>query len=101
MKKTVVLLLAAVCLSFTGCSGNLETLVQDPAFRNYEKEMDAAEKAYLNKEISYAEYLERRREIEEEYARDVQPEREAVSASDPLTDDPMEDSTRDHNETLR
>jgi len=95
MKNLIVFFLAVGLLGFAGCADNLETLIQDDAFHEYEQKLDSVEKAYLDKQITYAEYLEQRREIEDEYARDVQPEREAVSDSGRIINNPMKDDSAD------
>ena len=65
-------------LVLTGCADKLQgylddpgTLLQDPHFMEYQESLDRAESQYLRKEITYAEYLDRKNRLDEKYAQDV------------------------------
>ena len=49
-----------------------KTLLEDPLSVEHQQALDDLEKEYLHQNITYAEYLERKKQIEEDYARDVQ-----------------------------
>jgi hypothetical protein len=79
MKKYYPLL---ALLLIVGCASGAEkiqgyldsprTLLRDPHFEIYEAKRSELEKSYLHKEIDYTEYLERKGELDNDYARDVQ-----------------------------
>lgn len=77
MKKYVFILL---CLFFIGCAGSdfesvmdhPHRLVQDPHFAQYQSKRDQLESQYLHKEITYAEYKERQKELEAKYEYEVE-----------------------------
>ena len=74
MKKAVVTLLLLVMI---GCSSEKVqsylsdpgTLLQDPLSVNHQKALDELEGAYLRKEMTYAEYLQKKKQLEEDYSR--------------------------------
>lgn len=78
--KIVVLLFAFYL--FAGCSYGTEkikqyvddpkSLLEDPLSVSHQQAMDDLESSYLRKKITYAEYLEKKKELEEDYTREVQ-----------------------------
>lgn len=75
MKK---ILIVVFMFLFFGCTKEeLKTFVKDPHYAKSQEELDALEKSYLNKEISYAVYLERKNELEGNYDNEVK-ERENI-----------------------
>ena len=54
------------------------TILQDPGFANYQQKLDDLEKQYLQKKITYAEYLEQKNKIEEDYAKEVQKQKNSL-----------------------
>lgn len=48
------------------------TIVQDPHFGNYKEKLDALEKQYLEKEITYAQYLEQKTALDDQYNKEVE-----------------------------
>ena len=48
------------------------TLLEDPLTVEHKEAMTDLERAYLNDKISYGEYLEKKRLLEEDYAKEVQ-----------------------------
>jgi hypothetical protein len=54
------------------------TVLKDPDFSNYQQKLDDLEKQYLDKKITYAEYLERKKKIEEDYAQKTQEQKNAI-----------------------
>ena len=72
------LLLAGLLL--TGCStqyGQLPAILEDPAFAAYQDKQDALEGRYLRKEMTYAQYLEEKKRLDDQYSKGVQ-SRQAV-----------------------
>ena len=76
MKKV---LLSCLVFVFLGCSYEMETyikkpgtILKDPLTVDYRQEMNDLERAYLRKEMTYAQYLDRKNELEESYAMRVQ-----------------------------
>lgn len=64
-----------------GCSAGKEkletyidepgTILKDPNFTSYKEESDALEKQYLRKKITYAEYLDKKKELDDNYAKEA------------------------------
>ena len=85
MKKIIIGVLA---LFLAGCSAvqekietysdEPENLVKDPHFADYKTRLDELESSYLKKKISYAEYLERKKEIDEQYNKEVKERTEKI-----------------------
>jgi len=75
MKKSLLLLCALVLF---GCSygqdylKNPSSFIRDPHFTEYKNNRDELESSYLNKEITYAEYIEQKNKIDEQYSKEVQ-----------------------------
>ena len=77
MKKMIIFILAVGLL---GCSygkqhveymlDNPPGVLADPLYEDYEAHLDALERQYLRKEISYADYVEQKQELEDQYARE-------------------------------
>ena len=60
-----------------GCStAQVEQFVKDPHYAHHRQSMEELEHAYLRKEISFPEYQEKRKELEDQYSHEVQ-DREA------------------------
>jgi hypothetical protein len=82
MKKSLVFIGALLLFgcSYGGYLENPEKIIRDPHFAEYKDKRDILESAYLRKEITYAEYIEQRDELDEKYDKEVQ-ERTAVIMS--------------------
>ena len=84
MKKS--LLLALGIMMIIGCSHSQEYLdnpvsfIKDPHFSDYKDSRDDLESSYLRKEITYAEYMEQKGEVDNQYSREVQ-ERDQIISS--------------------
>ncbi|HLF18290.1 MAG TPA: hypothetical protein VI749_05265 [Candidatus Omnitrophota bacterium] len=84
MKKA---LFVSLTLLLAGCAYEGQTLkdyledpraiIQDPHFTDYKQQRDDLEGQYLRKEITYAEYVERMDELDNDYTKEVQ-ERDAI-----------------------
>ena len=87
MNAVVIRVVTGVLLfSSAGCSGErILTMMdepvkflEDPLSVNYQNDLDALERRYLRKDISYVEYLEKKQRIEDDYARQEQKRRDTV-----------------------
>ena len=55
-----------------------ENFVKDPHFDVYKTNLDVLESRYLKKEITYAEYLEKKKELDGKYNKEVQERTEKI-----------------------
>lgn len=88
-KKIGLVILAAVVLA--GCQAGQEKLrtyaddpgylLRDPHFAEYEQRLQGVERRYLSKEITYAEYLEQKQELDAGYSGEVR-KRETIFSGD-------------------
>ena len=71
MKKYFLIL---IVLFFIGCNylDNPETLLKDPHYSGYKEKSDALEHEYLQGKIAYPQYLERKKQLDDDYAKEVQ-----------------------------
>lgn len=75
-------------LIFLGCSygsdkirtliNEPETILRDPEYADYKESLDHLESDYLHKRISYAEYLEQKRQIEAGYDQEIKTRRDQI-----------------------
>ena len=82
MRITAVLL---YLFFLSGCAERIEsivddpgTILQDPGFAGYQQRLDALESQYLRKEMTYAEYLERKKAIDESYEQEIRKQKETL-----------------------
>ena len=69
------LLLSAGC-TYTGQNPQTyidepETILQDPHYGSYQQQSDDLERQYLEKKITYADYLEQKKALDDQYSKDV------------------------------
>lgn len=78
MKRFIVVCAAAVLLC--GCSAHdkVRNIIRDQEFADYQKELDNLEKDYLHKRMSYADYLEKKQQVEENYEQQISSRRDAI-----------------------
>lgn len=85
MKKAILLFLMLI---LTGCTFIREEMlenysygpvgwIKDPHFAHYKKDCEALESQYLKENISYADYLEKKKVLDDKYDLEVQ-ERNAI-----------------------
>ena len=55
-----------------------KTIFEDPLTVNQQDALDKLEKQYLHKKLTYAEYVDRKKQLEEDYARKVQQRKEKI-----------------------
>lgn len=79
IKKSLYLFVLLLCLGcayesqeFQNFITNSKTLLKDPHFADYQQKRDDLEREYLNKKITYAEYVEKRDQLDIIYAKEVQ-----------------------------
>jgi len=75
-------MLIICCAVFASCQYGTDRLntvmddpiriLEDPLTVEHKQDMADLEKRYLNKEITYAEYLEQKQKLEDEYTKQVQ-----------------------------
>ena len=58
------------------------TLLQDPLSVNHQQALDDLENSYLHKEITYAEYVKQKQQLEDDYQGKVQARTEIVENTD-------------------
>lgn len=61
-----------------------KAIIQDPHFTEYQEKRDKLESDYLNKKITYAEYVEEMDELDKTYSEEVE-ERESVIMNGEMT----------------
>ena len=86
MKKGSLILIFSLLLM--GCSvgkeklefyvDNPNMLIEDPHFKGYEESLNQLESEYLSKKITYAEYLKKKKELDDQYDKEVQQRNEHV-----------------------
>jgi hypothetical protein len=79
MKRFLMVIFALV---IGGCSYGTEkikgyvedpkTILEDPVSVNHQQAMDDLESSYLQKKITYAEYLEKKKQLEDDYQKQAQ-----------------------------
>lgn len=80
MKKRI--LLGILCLIMLGCAyegqrlgaylSDPKTIITDPHFAKYKENLDGLERQYLREEISYEEYMRKKKEADDQYEWEVQ-----------------------------
>ena len=76
--------MAFIAFLSLGCADKLTsylddpgTIIQDPHYAEYEKQLQQLEHQYLQKEIDYAQYVEKKSQLDDVYTKEVK-ERNAV-----------------------
>jgi hypothetical protein len=57
--------------SFQSMMDEPQTILKDPHYASYQQKLEALEHRYLQREITYAEYLEQKKEIDNIYDQEV------------------------------
>lgn len=75
--------ITALCLMLLifGCSygtHEIKTLVTDQQYVDYKGKLDSVEKSYLNGEITYAQYLNKKAQIQDDYDRVIKDRQEKI-----------------------
>ena len=77
MKRFMVcagLLLAVGCTS----DGSIRNIVRDQQFSEYKTTLEQLETDYLQKKLTYAEYLEQKKHVEEVYQKQIDSRRDLI-----------------------
>jgi len=85
MKKSLVLICVLMLFGCTYGQEYLErsdTFIRDPHFTKYKQNRDSLESSYLQKEITYAEYIEQRDKMDEQYSKEVQERTSVIMSPD-------------------
>lgn len=61
---------------------NPSTLLKDPLSVNYQQALDDLESSYLQKKITYAEYVKQKQQIEDDYQEKVQARTKIIENTD-------------------
>ena len=78
MKKGIILF---IVLLLGGCSygtEQLKTLLEDPHYMEYRDNRDKLEKSYLDGDITYAQYLDSKKQLDDDYDREVREREEKL-----------------------
>lgn len=88
MKKFALLL---VCFVFLGCTYGGEgfktyledprAFIKDPHYKHYKEDRNALESQYLREEISYVDYIEKMKELDEGYTAEVERRRSIIESN--------------------
>ena len=65
-----------ICL-LSGCSMG-EHLVRDPHFTKYQENLGQLEHSYYQKELTYSQYLDKKKMLDDHYAKEVQAREETI-----------------------
>ncbi len=57
------------------------SLIKDPHYKHYKEKRDSLESAYLNKEISYVDYTERMKTLDNAYTVEVENRRKIIESN--------------------
>ena len=74
------ILLGIVFLCVAGCSylDDPKTILKDPHYAAYHEKLETLESSYLNNEMAYAEYLQKKKDIEDMYGKEVRDRAAAI-----------------------
>lgn len=78
MKRFVM---GILMLSLCGCTYGVREfkgIVSDPHYAQYQAQLDDLESSYLKGSLTYPEYLERKKVIDDNYAKEVQQREEKI-----------------------
>ena len=89
MKKIIWVVFIFILVGCSAGKEKIETYVdepqnilQDPGFATYREQLEAFEKQYLRKKITYAQYLEHKKELDEKYAKEAAELNEKIISPD-------------------
>src|SRR3990167_8981090 len=84
-----------ILISLIGCTEKIrsyvdepQTLLRDPHFAEYNEKAKALERTYLDGSITYAVYLEKKKELDEQYEKEVKSRESAMHGE--IEERPME-----------
>ena len=81
------LLCFCLVLFLAGCTTvgteEVKNIVTDPHFAGYQRNMDELESFYLKGEINYADYLKKKKQMEDEYNKEVKQRENIITNTTP------------------
>lgn len=84
-RRLFIIQLAAILLCGVSCADKIEkylddpkTLLEDPVSVNHQQALDDLERSYLRKEMTYAEYLQQKKQIEDAYTLQVEKRQQII-----------------------
>ena len=78
MKRIIVLFLAFLLFGCTYGTDEFKHVVTDPHFARHQEKLDTLEKSYLAGELSYPDYLSKKKQLEDDYTKEVQVREEKI-----------------------
>ena len=75
-------ILAAAIIFAAGCStvNPMDDIIRDKQFDQYRSDLDQLESQYLQKQITYAEYLDKKKIVEETYQKEIDDRRQSIQS---------------------
>lgn len=72
-------------LIVSGCASQepIRNILRDQQFSSYKEHLDQLERDYLQKKITYAEYLDQKKRVEEEYQKEIDDRRDLIQNQRP------------------
>ena len=84
------LLIVSAVTGFCSCADKIEryvdnpkTILEDPLTVNYQQDLEDLERKYLHKEISYGDYLEQKKRLDDTYSQKVQRRQQIIETGAP------------------
>ncbi len=78
MKRFAGLILVLFLMGCTFGVEDMESLMKDPHYAHNQQALHELEHAYLQKQISYTEYQQKKKELEDTYAKEVKMQEEKI-----------------------
>ncbi len=81
MKRWVIvfgLVAMAGCSQLEGYVENPPSMLRDPHFAQYQEKQENLEKAFLHKEMSYSDYLQKKKQLEDQYTKEIEQRRDLI-----------------------
>ncbi len=69
MRLNILMVLSLI--SLTACRYNMDHMMRDPHFASYQERTDDLERNYLQKKISYPDYQEQKKRLDDQYEWDI------------------------------
>lgn len=78
------IIMGCVLLFAAGCSylDDPKTILKDPHYGAYQEKLNTLESSYLKNEMTYAEYLEKKKEIDDMYGKEVKDRAAAIEGQE-------------------
>lgn len=75
-------ILASAIMFAAGCAtvDPMDDIIRDKQFHEYKSDLDQLESQYLQKQITYAEYLDKKKIVEETYQKEIDDRRQSIQS---------------------